>query len=185
MTECNQSFFSGTLVYSNIFSLGLIRGFLDAWCALNKLLTELNSPISGVHFSFATIFQHLTFVRHCSYSKLKFSHGSNLQWWKPFVDMFFHLREIRKQTLVNIKKNSSNFEQRERKYANTWGGGGRARGQKSLQKHSYCIPFVFLTISFHSAFTFMRFQSCNWTVISQFYHFPDRNNFLFNFFDNF
>ena len=60
-------------------------------------------------------------------------------------------------------KNSSNFEQRERKYVNTWGGGGRARGQKSLQKHSYCIPFVvfisivFITICFHSAFTFMRF----------------------------
>ena len=26
----------------------------------------------------------------------------------------------------------SNFEQREREYANTWGGGGRARDQKSL-----------------------------------------------------
>ena len=55
------------------------------------------------------------------------------------------------------QKNSSNFEQRERKYANAWGGGGRARGQKSLQKHSYCILFVFITICFHSAFTFMRF----------------------------
>ena len=54
-------------------------------------------------------------------------------------------------------KNTSNFEQRERKYANTWGGAGRARGQNSLQKHSYCIPFVFITICFHSAFTFMRF----------------------------
>ena len=51
---------------------------------------------------------------------------------------------------------SSNLEQRERKYANTCGGGGRARGQNSLQKHSYCIPFVFITICFHSAFTFMR-----------------------------
>ena len=76
---------------------------------------------------------------------------------KPFVDIFFHLREKRKQTLGNIKKNSSNFEQRERKYANTWGSGGRARGHKSLQKQFYCIPFVFATISFHSAFTFMRF----------------------------
>ena len=80
-----------------------------------------------------------------------------------------------------LKKNRSNFEQRERKYANTWGGGGRARGQNSLQKHSYCIPFVFITLCFHSAFTFIRFQSCNWTVKSQFYHFPDRNNFRFNF----
>ena len=61
----------------------------------------------------------------------------------------------------------------------TWGGGGRARGQKALQKHFYCIPFVFITIYFHSAFTFMRFKSSNRTVISQFYQFPDRNNFGF------
>ena len=29
--------------------------------------------------------------------------------------------------------------QRERKYANTWGGGSRARAQQSLQKHFFCI----------------------------------------------
>ena len=51
----------------------------------------------------------------------------------------------------------SNFEQLERKYAITWGGGGPTRGQKSLQKHFYCIPFVFITICFHSDFTFVRF----------------------------
>ena len=73
------------------------------------------------------------------------------------LSIFFHPREISKQILGNIKKNSSNFEQRERKYANTWGGGGCARGQKSLQKHFYCILFVFKTVCFHSAFTFMRF----------------------------
>ena len=38
-------------------------------------------------------------------------------------------------------------------YANTWGGGGRARGQNSLQ---HCIPFVFIAICVHSAFTFIR-----------------------------
>ena len=55
-------------------------------------------------------------------------------------------------------RKGSIFEQRERKYANTWGGGGRARGQKSLQKHFYyCIPFVFITVYFHSAIIFMRF----------------------------
>ena len=54
-------------------------------------------------------------------------------------------------------KNRPNFEQRECKYANTWGGGGRARGQNSLQKHSYCIHLVFIILCFHSAFTFMRF----------------------------
>ena len=33
----------------------------------------------------------------------------------------------------------SNLEQRERKYGNTWGGGGRARGDKSLQNHFHLI----------------------------------------------
>ena len=78
--------------------------FFDAWLAQNKFLTEVNLAISGVHFSFTTIFQYLKFVRFCSYSKLKLSYGFNLQWCKSFVDIFFHLREISKQTLGNIKK---------------------------------------------------------------------------------
>ena len=135
MNEYIQFFFSGTLVYPTIFRLRLFPAFSDAWFAQNKFLTELNSPISGVHFSFATIFQYLDFVPFGSYTKLKLSYRYSLQWCKPFVDIFFYLREIRKQTLGNLLKNSSNFEQRERKYDNTWGGGGRARGMKSLQKH--------------------------------------------------
>ena len=104
MAEYNQFIFSGTLVHSNIFRLRLIRAFFDAWFALNKFLTELYLAISGVHFSVITIFHYLKFVRFCSYSKLKFSYGCSLQWGKPFVDIFFHLREISKQTLGNIKK---------------------------------------------------------------------------------
>ena len=156
MTEYNQFTISRTLVHPNIFRLRLFRAFFDACFAHNKFLTELISPIS-VHFSFATIFHYLNFVQFRSYSKLKFSYGYQLQWWKLFVDIFFHLWEVRKQTLGNSKRNSSNFEQREREYANTWGGGGRARGQKSVQKHFYYILFVFITLCFHSAFTFMRF----------------------------
>ena len=157
MTEYNRFIFSETLAHPNTFRLGLFQAFPVAWFAQNKFLTALILPISGVHFSFATIFQYLNFVRFRSYSKLKFSYRYSLQWWKPFVDILFHLWELSKQTLGNIKKSRSNFEQRERKYANTWGGGGRARGQQSLQNHSYCIPIVFNTICFHSAFTFMRF----------------------------
>ena len=104
MTEYNIFTFSGTLVHSIIFRLRLIQAFFDACFAQNKFLTELNLAISAVHFSFATIFQYLNFVRFRSYPKLKFSYGCNLQWWKPFVDIFFHLREISKQTLGNIKK---------------------------------------------------------------------------------
>ena len=156
MTDYNQFFFSGTLVDLSFFRLGKIRAFSDAWSAQKKFLTELISAISAVQFSFTTFFQFLNLVRFCSYSKLKLSNGFSLQWWKPFVDIFFHLWEISKQTLGNIKK-SSNFEKRERKYANTWGSGGRARGQKSLQSHFCCMPFVFRTICFHSAGTFMRF----------------------------
>ena len=40
---------------------------------------------------------------------------------KTVCRYLFHLRETRKQTLGTFKK-SSNFEQRERKYANTWSG---------------------------------------------------------------
>ena len=104
MTEYNRFIFSGKLVHPNMFRLRLIRPFSDAWFAQNKFLTELNSAISRVHFLFATIFQYLNFVRFRSYSKFKLSYGCNLQWWKPFVDIFSHVREISKQTLGNIKK---------------------------------------------------------------------------------
>ena len=104
MAEYKQFIFSGTLVLSNIFRLRLIRAIFDPWFAQNKFLTELNLAISGVHFSVTTIFQYLKFVRFCSYSKLKLSHGCSLQCCKPFVDIFFHFREISKQTLGNTKK---------------------------------------------------------------------------------
>ena len=152
MTEYNQFIFSVTLVHSNIFRLRLIRAFFEAWFAQNEFLTELVLAISAVHFLFAKSFQYLNLVRFCSYFKLKLFYRCSLQWGKPFVDFFFHLRQISKQTLGNIKKNRCNFEQRERKYAVL-----RARGQKSFQKHSYCLPFVFTTLCFHSAFTIMRF----------------------------
>ena len=67
---------------------------------------------------------------------------------KPFVDIFFHLREIGKQTLGTIQKKALYFEQRERNNANTLGGGSCARGQKPLQKHFYCIHFAVLTFFF-------------------------------------
>ena len=104
MTKYNQIIFSGTLVHPNIFRLRLIWAFTDTWFARNSFLTELNSPFSGVHYSFATIFQYFNFVWFCSYSKLKFSYKCSLQWWKLFVDIFFHLRELSKQTLGNIIK---------------------------------------------------------------------------------
>ena len=104
MAKYNQFIFSGTLFHSNIFRLRLIWVFSDAWFTQNKILTEVNLAISGVHFSVTTIFQYVKFVRFCSYSKIKLSYGCSLQWWKPFVDIFFHLREISKQTLGNIKK---------------------------------------------------------------------------------
>ena len=109
MAEYNRFIFSGTLVHSNIFRLRLIRAFSDARFTQNKFLTELNLVISGVHFSVTTIFQYLEFVRFCSYSNLKLSYGFSLQWWKPFIDIFFHLREISKQTLGNIKKTGLNL----------------------------------------------------------------------------
>ena len=104
MTEYSPLIFSGSLVHPNFFGLRLLQAFFGARFAQNEFLAELNSPISGVHFSFATIFQYLTFIRFCSYSKLELSFGCSLQGWKLFIDLFFHLREIRKQTLGNIKQ---------------------------------------------------------------------------------
>ena len=40
-------------------------------------------------------------------------------------------------------KMDSIFGWRERKYANTWGSGGRARGQKSLQNTSIVFRLFF------------------------------------------
>ena len=72
MAEYNRFIFSGTLIHSNIFRLRLIRAIFDTWFTQNKFLTELNLAISGVHFSFTTVFQYLKFVRFCSYSNLSF-----------------------------------------------------------------------------------------------------------------
>ena len=77
-------------------------------------------------------------------------------------------------------KKGSNFEQRERKYANTWGGGGRACGQKTLQKYFHCI-FLYLQKFGSTVSTFMRLESCNLTLYSQFYDSQDRNKFCFFF----
>ena len=80
MTQYIRFIFSGTLVHLNIFRSRLLWAFFDTWFAQKKVLTELSLPISGVHFSFATIFQYLNFVRFRSYSKLKLSYGCSLQW---------------------------------------------------------------------------------------------------------
>ena len=81
-----------------------IPNFFWFLIAQSKFLTELRSPIFAVHFSFATFFQYLSFVRFSSCSNLKFSSGCNLQWWRSFVDIFFRLWEIRKQTLRTLEK---------------------------------------------------------------------------------
>ena len=74
------------------------------------------------------------------------------------LSISFFISEKQASKQGGTLKKRSNFEQRERKQANTWGGGGgRACGQNSLQKHCYCFPFVFITLFFHSALTFIRF----------------------------
>ena len=80
MAVYNQFIFSGTLVHSNIFRLGLVRAFSDAWFTQNEFLTELNLAISGVHFLFTTNSQYLEIVRFRSYSKLRLFYGCRLQW---------------------------------------------------------------------------------------------------------
>ena len=104
MTQYILFTFSEKLVHPNSFFLRLFRAFFHAWFTQNKFLTELNSSISTVRFSFATFFQYLSSVRFRSYPKLKLPRGCRLQWLKLSVDIFLHLREIGKQTLGNIKK---------------------------------------------------------------------------------
>ena len=78
LTENNQIIFSGKLVNSYIFRLRLIRAFFDVPFAQNKFLTEVTLAISGVQFSFDTLFQYLNFVRFSSYSKLWLSYRCSL-----------------------------------------------------------------------------------------------------------
>ena len=143
MAANNRFIFSGTLVHSKSFCLRQLRAISDEWFAQNKFLTELILAISSVHFLFTTIFQYPKFVRFCSHSKLKLSCGRSLQWCKPFVDFFFHLREISKQTLGNNKKTglilsseSANMLIR-----------GVVAAVRVVKVHSKSTPIVFLLYS--------------------------------------
>ena len=60
MREYNR--FSGTLVHLNIFRLGQFRDFSVAWFTQDDISSELNSPISALNISFATIF--FTLISH-------------------------------------------------------------------------------------------------------------------------
>ena len=169
MTDYNHFIFSGTLVFPNIFLLRLLWVFCDAWFAQNIFLTELNSPFFAVHFSFAAIFQIFHFVRFRSYSKLKFPCGCSLQRRKSFVDIFFSFLRNKEANFRDHLKISSNFEQRERKYGPTQGGGGRVCGLKSVQKHFYCIFFCFYNNLFPLHFQFnalLKLQlNCEVTIL--------------------
>ena len=56
------------------------------------------------------------------------------------LSIYFSSARKKEANIGDHLKKGSNFEQRDREDAKTWGGGGLARGQKSLQKHF----FVFL-----------------------------------------
>ena len=132
-----------------------MRAFSDAWFGKIEFLTELKSPKSAVHFSLQQFLKNLI--------SSNFAHFPNLGFPMDAVNngnyrllIFFSSEKIH-CILWGLIKKGSNFGKRERKYANAWGGGGRARGQKSLQKHFYCIRFEIVTIFFHFVFTFLRF----------------------------
>ena len=76
---------------------------------------------------------------------------------KTVCRYFFSYSRILDANIGDYSRKGSIFGTRQREYANTWGGGGGEGGHKSLQIHFCCIPFVFITICIHSAFTFMRF----------------------------
>ena len=128
MTEYIRFVFLGTIFHPNSFRLTLFRAFSHAWFTQNKFLTELNLPISAVHFSFATIFQYLNFFPFRSYSKLRLSYGCSFQWCKTVCRYLLSSLRNKEANIGEHLYKQLHFEQRESKYANTWGGGGRARG---------------------------------------------------------
>ena len=140
MTQFNPFIFSGTLFHPNRFRLRLFRAFFDAWFTQNKILTELDSAISAVQFSFATIFQYFNCVRFRSFSKLKLCYGVSLQW---FVDIFFHFREISKQTLGNIKITALIFSSESVNMLTR----GVAAAVRVVRNHCKSTSFVFLLYS--------------------------------------
>ena len=73
------------------------------------------------------------------------------------LSIFFSSLRNREANFGDHLKKGSSFEQRERKDANTWGGGGRARGQKSLQKYFHCI-FLFLQKFGSTLFSLLCFR---------------------------
>ena len=73
------------------------------------------------------------------------------------VLFFLYARKLRGYTATGTLKNSSNFEQRERKYANTWFRGGRARGQKPLPLYSFCTYNNLFSFRFHF-YTLLKLQ---------------------------
>ena len=102
MTEYNQFMFLRTLVCLNIDRLGLLQAFSVACFPENKFLTELNSSISAVQFSFTTTFHYLIFLRFRLYFKHRFFHKTISQWWKQFLDIFFHLGALGMETVETI-----------------------------------------------------------------------------------
>ena len=81
--------------------------------------------------------------------------------------VFSSLRNREANIDEHLKK-GSNFEQLERKYANTWGSGGRARGQKSLLLYSFFLYnnlfplrsrfYTLLKLQLNSEFTILTFS---------------------------
>ena len=103
MAEYNQFIFSGTLVHPNIFRLRLIRAFLM------RGLLRINFQLNSVWLFLGYTFRLLQFFNILNSSD--FAHIPNLSFMdvvhngeNRFSISFFHLREISKQTLGNIKK---------------------------------------------------------------------------------
>ena len=169
MTEYNHFVFSGISFDPNVFRLRLFRALLNAWFAQNNFSTELNSPISAVHFPFATFFQYLNFFRFCSYSRLKFSYGCSLQWLQTVCQYLFSSSRNQEANFRDHLKEGSDFEQRERKYADTWGWwrpcAWLENTSKALLLYSFCIYNSLFPLLFH-LYALPKLQmNCEFTIL--------------------
>ena len=106
MTEYNRSISSGTLALPNIFRLRLLRAFSDAWFAQKEFLTEVNLAFRQCTFRLSQFFNFsiLNLSHFAHIPNLSFPINVDYNGENRLLISFFHLREISKQTLGNIKK---------------------------------------------------------------------------------
>ena len=152
MSENIRFIFSETIVRPYILRLRLCQAFSDASFTQNNFLFEPNFPKSALHFSFTRNFHSCNFVPFCYYLKLIF-------WmWFTMVQTvcryaFSSARDLVANIGVFLKSGSLLGSESANMLIR-----GVVVAVRVVKNYStitlFCLPFVFITICFHSTFTF-------------------------------